>query len=108
MDVFEEAARFDLGRVVRGLIRCGWWPFPLVALPDGVVDLLDVGEEGIEVGREGVQGAPERQVSAWAQQSVRLAIANRRIDPMPRGRRVDDVEGLRLVLDRKSTRLNSS
>jgi hypothetical protein len=45
-----------------------------------------------------VQGAPERQVPAWAQQPVRLAIANLRIDPVPRSRRVDKVEGLRLVL----------
>jgi hypothetical protein len=45
----------------------------LVAFADPVGDLLDLGEEGIEAGGEGVHRAPERQVTAGPKQSMRLA-----------------------------------
>jgi hypothetical protein len=47
------------------------WPFPLAALADRVVDLLDLREERIEALRVSVAGAPEREVAAGPQQSGR-------------------------------------
>jgi hypothetical protein len=65
---------------------------------DGVVDLLDVGEERVVVGGEGVLGAPEGEMTGRPQQLVRLAVADRRVDPVPCGRRVDKVELVALVV----------
>jgi hypothetical protein len=69
-----------------------------MALADRVIDLLDLGEEAIEAGGERVPGAPERQVAAGPQEPVRLAVADRRIDPVPGRRGVDELERVRLAL----------
>src|SRR6266496_6618889 len=81
MDLFEEGARFDLGRLIRDLLRRRRWPLARAALADRVIHLLDLGEEGIEAGGERVPGAPERQVPAESQEAVRLAVADRGIFP---------------------------
>ena len=61
-------------------------------LSDRVVDTLDLGEEGIELGGEGMERVPERQVATGAKQTVRSAKADRWIKPVPGGRRVDEVK----------------
>ena len=49
-------------------------------------------KNGSKPSRERVHGAPEREVSAGAQQPMRFAIADLRIDPGPCGRRVHKVK----------------
>src|SRR6266536_171378 len=66
-DVLEETAGLDLRRVVGHLLGWGRRPASLVALSDRVVDVLDLGEEGIEAGGEGVERAPESKVAAGAE-----------------------------------------
>src|SRR5207247_3357159 len=93
LDVFEEAASFNLSRLVRDPVGRERRPFSRMALANRVVDLLNFGEEWIEAGREGVQSAPKRQVPARSEQLVGFAIANRRVEPVPSGCGVDEVEG---------------
>src|SRR5262249_8958489 len=52
----------------------------------------------MEACRERVQRAPERQVAAGTQEPVSLGIADLGIDPVLRGRRVDEVERFLLTL----------
>src|SRR5262245_44340583 len=65
---------------------------------DRVVDLLDLAEEGIEIPWERVRRSPEREVAAGAQECVSLLVADRRIDPVPSGRCIDEVEALGFTL----------
>lgn len=68
-----------------------------MALADRLVDLLDLGEEGIEACRERVQGAAKSQVAARSQQPVRLSIATGGVEPVPGGRGVNELERPRLA-----------
>ena len=87
LDLLEQATSFDLRRLIRDLLRWRRRPLARVALADRVIDLLDLGEEGVEAGGERVLGAPERQVASGSQQPVRLAVAGPGIYPVPSGRR---------------------
>jgi len=52
-----------------------------------------------------VECIPEREVAAGSQQPVSLPITGRRIDPVPGGRGVDEVEGLGLAFPRFERRV---
>jgi hypothetical protein len=109
LDLFEQATGFNLGRFIGDLLRRRRRPFSRVALANRVIDLLDLGEEAIEACGERVPGAPERQVAAGSQEPVCLAVADRRIDPVPSRRGVDELERLGLAvpsLERRDVDLN--
>ena len=61
---------------------------------DLLVDLLDLAEERVTPVGKHVQGAPEREVAARAEHLPGAAVADGRVDPVPGGRRVDQVEPL--------------
>src|SRR6266508_1868178 len=109
LDVFEQATGFNLGRLIRDLLWGRRRPLARIALPNCVIDLLDLGEEGIEASGERVPGAPERQVAAGPQEPVRLAVADRGIDPVPSRCGVDELKRFRLALpslERRDVNLN--
>src|SRR5262249_58130326 len=95
---FEEAGRFDFRYVIRDPIGWRRGPFARVAFTDGVVDLLDLREERVVVDGKGVLRAPERELTGRSQQLMCLAVADRRVDPVPCGRGVDKVELVALAL----------
>jgi hypothetical protein len=92
LDVLEEATGLDFCRVVLDLARPKWWPLAGVALADRVVGLLDLAEERIEPFWESMGRAPERQVTTVAKKLMRFAIPDRRVDPVPGGGAIDEVE----------------
>src|SRR5579884_1708166 len=98
LHVAEVAALDDPRRVVGHLVGRRRWAGLVVALADGVVDVLDLGEERVEARRKAVMGGPEREVTAGTQEAMRLRIADRGIDPVPGRRGVDEVEAARLPL----------
>ncbi len=62
------------------------------ALADGVVDLLDLGEEGVPAGREDVLGAPRCEVTSGPQRRGCELVALAGVDPVPGGRSHDCCE----------------
>src|ERR1700730_6872468 len=89
-----------------------------MAFADRVIHLLNAGEEGVKVGREGMDGAPEGEVTVGPQELMNLAVADGRIEPVPGGCRVDEIEAFWLAipglersdmdLDRQSGQLPAS
>jgi hypothetical protein len=77
----QQVRRLDLLRLLRKLARRGVRRVARQALPDGVVNLLDLVEERIPVGREDMLCAPERQVAIRPQGTCRELIAQMGIDP---------------------------
>jgi hypothetical protein len=61
---------------------------------------MDLGEERIEALGKRMECAPERQVTIAPQQPVCLAIPDRRVDPVPRRRGVNEIERSRFALPR--------
>src|SRR5215204_3087107 len=68
-----------------------------MALTESVVDMLDLAEERVKAVRKCVLGAPEGQVPSRSQHGVSLRVADFRVDPVPGGRGINQVEALGLA-----------
>src|SRR5580704_11154015 len=90
----EQPARLDLGALLPQFARAGGTLSGRLPFTDLVVDLLNLAEERVAATGKHVQGAPEREVTARAEHLPGAAVADSRIDPVPGGRRVDQVKPL--------------
>lgn len=94
-DVREQTGGSDLVGVVGDLVGGGRRPVALSRPADLLVNGSDLFEERVEVDGEGVQGAPERKVTARREQGVSVPVADLGVDPVPCRGCEDELEALR-------------
>ena len=88
----EKPRRLDLASEVGQLARPRAGGIRREPLPNLVVDILELAEDGVAAVGKHMRRRPERQVPAGPKKVERLAVANAGIDPVPGRRRDDQIE----------------